>query len=144
MQHAWTRREFMVSASGTIAGLWGWRASERPAAPFKISLAQWSLHRALRAGQVDHLDFARIARRDFGIEAIEYVNTFFKTKANDSAYLAEMNRRAADEGVFQHLIMCDDEGRLGDPDEAARRTAVDNHRKWLDAARTLGCLTIRV
>ena len=115
-----------------------------PVAGFRISLAQWSLNRALRSGALNHLDFARVARRDFGIEAIEYVNTFFKDRASDTAYLAEMNRRAGDEGVYQHLIMCDGEGRLGDPDSGARSQAVENHRKWLDAARTLGCATIRV
>ncbi len=119
-------------------------ARQSAAPPFRISLAQWSFHKALFAKQMDHLDFARVARRDYGIEAIEYVNVFFKDKATDAAYLAEMNRRAKDEGVYQHLIMCDGEGALGDPDTAKRKLAVDNHRKWLDAAKTLGCATIRV
>jgi L-ribulose-5-phosphate 3-epimerase len=114
------------------------------AVPFRISLAQWSFHKALFAKEMDHLDFARVAKRDYGIEAIEYVNIFFKDKARDSTYLAEMNRRARDEGVYQHLIMCDGEGALGDPDETKRAQAVENHRKWLDAAATLGCATIRV
>ena len=116
----------------------------RVALPFTISLAQWSFHKALFAKEMDHLDFARVARRDFGIEAIEYVNVFFKDRATDAGYLAAMNQRAADEGVYQHLIMCDGEGALGDPDNIKRTQAVDNHRKWLDAARTLGCATIRV
>lgn len=112
--------------------------------PFRISLAQWSFHKALYAKQMDHLDFARVAKRDYGIEAIEYVNSFFKDKATNAAYLADMNTRAKDEGVYQHLIMIDGEGALGDPDDAKRAQAVDNHRKWLDAAKTLGCATIRV
>lgn len=112
--------------------------------PFKISLAQWSLHRALHDKQIDHLDFARIARERYDIGAIEYVNTFFFDKAKDQSYLAEMNKRAADYDVVQHLIMCDAEGRLGDPDDAKRTQAVENHYKWIDAARQLGCITIRV
>lgn len=115
-----------------------------PPPPFRISLAQWSLHRTLRSGKLDHLDFAKTARQDFGLEAIEYVNSFFKDRAQDAAYLAEMNTRAKDHGVYQHLIMCDGEGRLGDPDADTRRRAVENHRKWLDAAKTLGCVAIRV
>ncbi len=114
------------------------------AVPFKISLAQWSFHKTLFARQMDHLDLARVARRDYGIEAIEYVNVFFKDKATDAAYLAQMNTRARDEGVYQHLIMVDGEGALGDPGSAKRTLAVENHRKWLDAAKTLGCATIRV
>ncbi|MGE0551927.1 MAG: sugar phosphate isomerase/epimerase family protein [Gemmatimonadales bacterium] len=120
------------------------RPAEPPAQRYQISLAQWSFHRTLRSGAIDHLDFARVARRDFGVGAIEYVNTFFKDRATDAAYLREMNRRADGEGVYQHLIMCDGEGRLGDPDPAARARAVENHQRWLDAAKTLRCATIRV
>jgi L-ribulose-5-phosphate 3-epimerase len=135
----------MLAAPGVRALAQVKKSSGSSAAPlYKISLAQWSLHRALEAKEVDHLDFARIARKEFGIEAVEYVNSFFKDRAKDAAYLAEMNRRASDEGVYQHLIMCDGEGRLGDPDPAKRTEAVENHFKWVDAARTLGCATIRV
>jgi sugar phosphate isomerase/epimerase len=135
------RRVFVAAAATTLlARSEPWLGDP----PFRISLAQWSLHRALFAKELDHLDFARTARRDFGIEAIEYVNVFFKDRATDSGYLTEMNRRAQGEGVVQHLIMCDGEGRLGDPDEGKRLQAVENHRKWLAAAKTLGCATIRV
>lgn len=148
-----SRREFLAASGGALAGITvaggpgpaPLAAAAVPQAPlFQISLAQWSLHRALGAGELGHLDFARVAREDFGITAIEYVNSFFKDKATDAAYLAEMNRRAADHGVHQHLIMCDGEGRLGDPDGAARTTAIRNHHRWADAARSLGCATIRV
>ena len=146
MTHEWSRRDFLQTTVGAVALTPFSRvlAAAQPAPLFKISLAQWSLHRTLRAKEIDHLDFARVAKRDFGIEAIEYVNSFFKDKARDAAYLAEMNKRAADEGVTQYLIMCDGEGRLGDPDTALRATAVENHRKWLEAAKVLGCVTIRV
>ena len=135
-----TRREFLagaaLAATQTMALPMFVDAQVDP--PFKISLAQWSLHKALHEGRkLDHLDFAKVARTEFGIDAIEYVNTFFKDKATDAAYLAEMNRRATDHGVYQHLIMCDGEGGLGDPDAAQRTQAVENHYKWVDAAKTL-------
>lgn len=146
MRTGWTRREFIATGTTALAGLSLGAAcpaaSSRP--PFRISLAQWSLHRALQSGELDHLDFAKVTREEFGIDAIEYVNTFFKDKAKDAAFLAEMNRRAADNGVVQHLIMCDGEGRLGDPDDTARSQAVENHYKWVEAAKTLGCTIIRV
>ena len=44
---------------------------------FGISLAQWSLHKALYDGELDNLDFPRVARREYGIDAVEYVNSFF-------------------------------------------------------------------
>ncbi len=150
MSADWSRRQFLTASVAALAVppwsrvLMGAPPPQAAAPLFRISLAQWSLHRELRANRLDHLDFARTAKRDFGIEAIEYVNSFFKDKAQDAAYLKEMNTRAAGEGVTQWLIMCDGEGRLGDPDPARRAQAVENHRKWLEAAKTLGCVTIRV
>ncbi len=114
---------------------------------FKISLAQWSLNKRFfkkpGAEPLDHLDFAKTART-LGFDGIEYVNQMFMDKAADESYLAEMKKRAADEGVRSLLIMCDREGSLGDPDDAKRRQTVENHLKWLDAARFLGCHSIRV
>ncbi len=112
--------------------------------PFKISLAEWSLHRAIRGGEINNLDFPRITREEFGIEAVEYVSGFFKDKARDSAYLADLNTRCADNGVRSLLIMVDGEGALGDADNAQGTEAVENHRQWLEAAQTLGCHAIRV
>lgn len=111
---------------------------------FKISLAQWSLHRALFGKKLDNLDFAKTAKQDFGIEAVEYVNQFFKDKAKDTAYLGEMKKRADDLGVRSVLIMCDGEGALGDADEGKRKQAVENHYKWVEAAKFLGGHSIRV
>lgn len=145
-----TRREMLLASAGVVLAPAAARAVSRPGGtqrtppPFRISLAQWSLHRTIRSGSLDHLDFAKVTREAYGLEAVEYVNSFFKDRAQDAAYLAAMNTRAKDHGVYQHLIMCDGEGRLGDPDAAKRRAAVENHRKWLDAAKTLGCVSIRV
>jgi sugar phosphate isomerase/epimerase len=110
---------------------------------FPISLAQWSLHQALFAKELDNLDFPARARQ-FGIEGVEYVNSFWKDKATDAAYVAELKKRCASEGVTSVLIMCDGEGALGDPQEAARKQAVGNHHKWVAAAAALGCRAIRV
>jgi len=114
--------------------------------PFKISLAQWSWHRRLRGQQepkLDNLDFAKEAK-ELGIKAVEYVNQFFKDKAKDTKYLAEMKKRAKDNGVKSLLIMCDGEGNLGDPDAKRRTQAIENHYKWVEAAKFLGCHSIRV
>ncbi len=111
---------------------------------FRISLAQWSLHKALGAGKLDNLDFPRVAAEDFGIRAVEYVNSFFKDKARDQGYLLTLKDRCESAGVRSLLIMCDGEGRLGDPDDAARTLAVENHYRWVEAARVLGCHSIRV
>lgn len=111
---------------------------------YDISLAQWSLHRAYFAEEIDPLDFPTMARERFGVSGVEYVNQFYQGRAEDSAYLAQLKRRADDAGVRSVLIMCDNEGMLGDPDAARRTQAVENHYKWVDAARYLGCHSIRV
>ncbi len=109
----------------------------------RISLAQWSHHKEFFAGVLKPIDFARIAR-GYGIEAIEYVNQFFPDKAKDKTYLDELNLRANDLGIDQHLIMIDNEGELAALNEAARKKAVENHFKWVEAAKYLGCRSIRV
>ena len=111
---------------------------------FKISLAEWSLHRTLQSKEIDHLDFYSVAKKEFDISAVEYVNTFFFNKAKDATYLKEMKTRADDLSVKSLLIMCDNEGNLGDPDDSKRKTAVENHYKWAEAAKFLECHSIRV
>src|SRR6516162_4495209 len=111
---------------------------------FKISLAEWSLHNALFAKKIENLDFPKIAREEYGIEGVEFVNQFFKDKAHDTAYLQDLKSRASDVGVTCVLIMIDDEGDLSAEDQAARDRAVTKHKKWVDAAAALGCHAIRI
>jgi len=124
-------------------GLEGVLAADAKAPLFKISLAEWSLHKAIGAGKLDNLDFPAYTKK-CGIDAVEYVNQFFKDKARDEKYLTELKKRCSDEGVTSVLIMCDGEGNLGDPDDAKRTEAVENHHKWVDAAKFLGCHSVRV
>lgn len=147
---SFNRRSFLTTTAAAAAAL-----GFRPAAPqprtsgradeplFKISLAEWSLNRAIFSEKMDHLEFPAFAR-DLGIDAVEYVNQFFMDKATDQAYLQEMKQRADDAGVRSLLIMCDREGALGHPDESERTQAVENHKKWVDAANFLGCHSVRV
>ena len=138
------RRDFLVAACASFPALA--ESPKRKKKLFNISLAQWSLNQRFfkrEQPHLDNLDFAKVAR-GFGIDAIEYVNQMFFDKAKDEKYLAEMKKRATGENVKSLLIMCDREGRLGDPDKARRRKAVENHFKWADAAKFLGCHSIRV
>ena len=111
---------------------------------FDISLAQWSLNKDLFGGKLDNLDFAATTKKEFGINAVEYVNQFFADKANDLSYLKDMKQRADDNGVKSLLIMVDNEGYLGALEDAERTKAVENHYKWIEAAKFLGCHSIRV
>jgi sugar phosphate isomerase/epimerase len=142
-----TRRRFLRTsalAASAFACAPLLHAAAEKAAPYKISLAEWSLHKSLFGKKLDHLDFAKTAKEEFGIEAVEYVNQFFKDKATDEAYLLELKKRGDDHGVTGLLIMCDGEGNLGDSDTNKRQQAVENHHKWVAAAKALGCHSIRV
>lgn len=139
-----TRSAQFAAAAGIAPALAGRaRADHHEGPPFRISLAQWSLNRSLFGGDLDNLEFAETAA-GWGIDAVEYVNQFFFDKAEDRSYLRQMKQRAEDAGVKSLLIMCDNEGNLGDPDGNKRTEAVENHYKWVDAAKFLGCHSIRV
>jgi L-ribulose-5-phosphate 3-epimerase len=148
MSPDYNRRDFLsmsaIAAAAIASGAGMTRAAADDDPPFRISLAEWSLHRTIFGGTLDHLDFARTAKEEFGINAVEYVNQFFKDKARDQVYLTDMKNRCADLGVRSLLIMIDNEGHLGDPDEAKRLQAVENHKPWVEAAARLGCHSIRV
>ncbi len=119
-------------------------AAEEKQFDFKISLAEWSLHKALFSGQMTNLDFPEVARKQYDIDAVEYVNQFFKDKARDIPYLNELKQRCSDNGVTSVLIMVDQEGPLADKDDVLRNKAVENHYKWIEASKHLGGHAIRV
>ena len=142
------RRQFLQTTTVAAAAVatadlsFAYRAPEK--GRFAISLAEWSLHRALRKKEITNLDFPRLAKEQYGVTGLEYVNQFFKDKAKDTAYLTDLKSRAEGLGLKNVLIMIDGEGMLGAPDAATRTTAVENHKPWVDAAKFLGCHAIRV
>src|SRR5262245_3746414 len=141
-----SRRDLLASGAAlSVAAALPRLAPRAPATDplFHMSLAEWSYHRALQGGQMQHLDFPAKAR-EHGLEGCEYVNQFFKDKATDFKYLSELTRRCDDNGVKSLLIMCDGEGDLAGVDEGARRTAIANHFRWIAAGAFLGCHSIRV
>lgn len=106
-----------------------------------ISLAQWALVEEVRAGKWKTLDFPRIAREDFGLNGIEFVNTLFEVPTE--AYLSQLKQNAADHNVAMVLIMCDDEGDGCMDTRSGREQFARNHRKWVDIAHYLGCHAVR-
>lgn len=111
---------------------------------FKISLAQWSLHRSIETGELDALDFPRFTKERFGIDAVEYVNRCFGESADKPETWKELRKRCDDLGVRSLLIMIDKQGDIGHADNNERTAAVENHYKWVEFAKALGCHSIRV
>src|SRR4051794_7431639 len=144
-----TRREFLKSTAMAFVGsavlnnpTSVWAAESKPL--FKISLGEWAFHRALFGKTMKHFDVAKIVKEECGIDALEYSAQFFMDKAEDMDYLRELKKRAADSGVKAVLITVDSQGNIGDPEEKQRLKAVNNHHKWVEAAKFLGCHSIRV
>lgn len=139
-----TRRTFLQVAAAAAVTTPRMVLADSKSTIFKISLAQWSLHKAYFGKKIDPLKFAETAKKDYGIDGVEYVNQFYKDKKKDDGYLKDLKKVADDNGVTSVLIMCDGEGNLGDPDDKKRAAAVSNHVRWLEWAKHLGCHSIRV
>lgn len=147
------KRRTFIKQAGTYAGgialtsllpSFTFETEKKPKFDFNISLAQWSLHKALFAKTISTLDFPVIAKNKYGINAVEYVNQFFKDKATDISYLKDLKSRCDDNDVKSLIIMVDEEGALSSTSVTERDQAVENHYKWVDAAKYLNCHSIRV
>lgn len=147
MIHTTNRRDFLKAASGlALAGLTAPSlfAAQKKNPLYKVSCTEYSLHRMINEGELDHLEYAPFIKKTFGIDAVEYWSRPFGGRVSDEQYIAELRKRADDAGVKGLVILVDGEGHLGDPDEKKRRQAVENHFKWVDAGKQLGCHSIRV
>ena len=118
---------------------------------FKLSLAQWSLHQPIFAGELDPMDFAERAN-ELGFEGLEYVTSFYADRINKAddpkaemkLVLDSLKAKSEEYNMKNLLLMIDGEGDLASMDEEERNKAVENHKKWIDAANYLGCHSIRV
>ncbi len=154
------RRRFLTSSAALTTGAFFTgctddsttaEAAAETGPNFDISLAQWSNHVALKGGELDNLDWPAFTKENFDINALEWVNSFFAEKKGAMGlqpkggdYLKQMKQRCDDLGMKSVLVMCDGVGRLGDPDTAKRTQTVEGHYAWLEAAKFLGCHSIRV
>lgn len=117
----------------------------------KISLAQWSMNKSFFSGKKDAMDFA-IHASAMGFEGIEYVNQFYfdqlkngtTSSKNVSSLAKTLNSRAKDNNISNVLIMVDVEGNLADSSSAEIKTAIEQHKKWVELAAEIGCHSIRV
>lgn len=138
------RRQFLKNASAA-AGIAAVSPAALPLAAaqkkFRISLAEWSLHKAIFARMTTNLEFPRIAREQFGIEGLEFVNGLWEAPTQD--YIRQLKENMQKTGTKGVLIMCDGEGLMGHSNKVERLRAARNHHKWVDIAAELGCHSIR-
>jgi sugar phosphate isomerase/epimerase len=138
---AMQRREFLEgSLFSPILGKLGTARAAEPR--FRISLAEWSLHRAIQSRLMTNLDFPRVAREQFGIEGLEFVNQLWE--APTQSYVQRLKANLQKTGTRAVLVMCDGEGLMGHSDKAERMRASRNHWRWVDISAELGGHAIRV
>jgi len=149
MNNGISRRSFIeksafLGMTGFIAPVLdtGFKASATPRMIYDdISLAQWALVQEIRDGKWKTLDFPKVAREDFGLNGIEFVNTLFEVPHVN--YLNQLKKNADEHDVKMVLIMVDAEGDGCEPTKELRKQFVINHKKWIDIAHYLGCVAIR-
>lgn len=143
-----SRRKFIQTTAAGIGAVTLGGAlpafAQAPKRSFGISLAFWSLHRTVgrKEGQTPAVDVPRIAKNEYGIDAIELVNHMLAS--DEKPYLDEFAKTAAAENVKILLIMVDGQGDVGSRSENIRKRCVDNHKKWIDIAADFGCHSIRM
>jgi len=117
---------------------------------FQLSLAQWSLNKAIREGNMDPKDFAKKAA-ELGFKGLEYVNHLYNSEfagssnilSSISSLVSTLNTNAKDNGVENLIMMVDEQQDLAVRDRAARKQGIEDHKKWIDMANGLGCHTVR-
>ena len=117
---------------------------------FRLSLAQWSLHKAIEDGKLNPYDFAAKAS-DLGFEGVEYVSQLYtdvmKSKNKPAAlknFIATSNAKAKEHDIENVLIMIDEEGDLAVSNKLERTTAINNHKAWIETAAAMDCHSIRI
>ena len=117
---------------------------------FKLSLAQWSLNKGIYSGDFDPYNFAKTAK-ELGFSGLEYVNQLYSDVMDSrnkhqaiKKFIKKNNDEAERNSIQNLLIMIDGEGDLATSNVRKRSAAIENHKKWIDAASQMGCHSVRV
>jgi L-ribulose-5-phosphate 3-epimerase len=110
----------------------------------KISLQQYSFNGMFKRGELDPLDYPKLAVEKCGISALEYYNGFIMEKVNDTAWFADLKKRCDDLGVENQLMLLKNDRALDDADAAIRKGAATDYQPWLENCKALGCHSVRV
>ena len=147
------RKEFIKLASTGALGIssLGYLSCEsQKEIFFKLSLAQWSLNKAIRGGEMSPYLFAEKSK-NLGFTGLEYVNQLYDDvmKSEDKSssiknFILKNNQLASDNGMDNVLIMIDEEGDLAGEDEEQRLKSIDNHKLWIDTAAEMNCTSVRL
>ncbi|MEM1295662.1 MAG: sugar phosphate isomerase/epimerase family protein [Verrucomicrobiota bacterium] len=142
------RRQFLGASAGIIPAFSHkpslFAGNIDPEGRFQFGIQEYTFHRWLKSGKLDHLDYPALAKDKLGITHIEYWNRPFNGKHTETAYVGELAKRTSGEGMKNVLILVDAKHQLDAADAEQRQLAVDEHKGWVDCAEQLGCDAIRV
>jgi len=143
-----TRKKFLrqISVGGiTSVGLFSQMGySHKKKDRFYIGIQEYTFHRWLNSGKLDHLDYPALVKKELGISHVEYWNRPFGGKHTDKKYVGELVKRTRGEGIKNVLILVDEKHELDHASKSERDKSVELHKSWIDCANQLGCDAIRV
>ena len=117
----------------------------------KISLQCYSFASSLFTKKMNIIDFPKIVREDFNIDAAEYWNRPMVEKRRDSNFIRELNKRTNDYGLENTFMLVDlinfqtgESKSLCSRDKIERNFAIEEHKEWIEFSKAIGCKGIRV
>ncbi|MGK0185904.1 MAG: L-ribulose-5-phosphate 3-epimerase [Verrucomicrobiales bacterium] len=144
------RRQFLRNSSAALAAATfpiGYSHADDEGPRFRLSLGQWTFHRAFRGApgvaKRDPLEFPTMAG-ELGFAGVDYSGILLGDDHANPKKIAELNRRAKDAGVHNLLILVDLHDALGAKDAVKRTANVQKYIPWLESAAALGCTGVRV
>ena len=118
----------------------------------KISLQCFSFASEFYTGKFDLSNFSKIIRETYNLDGAEYWSIPFMGKEKNSSFLSELKQKSNDYGVKNTIILVDlldmetmkQGNSLASVNKKERNQAVEDHKPWIDAAKSIGCDSIRI
>ncbi|MBL9212494.1 MAG: TIM barrel protein [Opitutaceae bacterium] len=137
-----TRRDFLLSSAFAVARLTA--ADQRPPGDVGVNFSSFARQtRATAADQrIDPFELPRLLRDELDVRVIDLVHTTLDTR--EPRILERFRARAEAAGCVITNLKVNDHHLPFDGDEpAARRRALDEYKRWIDAAALLGTRWLR-
>ena len=118
----------------------------------KISLQCFSFASEFYKGNFNLSNFSKIVRETYNLDGAEFWSIPFMGKEKNSNFLNELRQKSNDYGVKNTIILVDlldmqtmkQGNSLASIDKKERNQAIEDHKPWIDAAKSIGCDSIRI
>ena len=118
----------------------------------KISLQCFSFASEFYKGNFDLSNFSKIVRETYNLDGAEFWSIPFIGKEKNSSFLNELRQKSNDYGIKNTIILVDlldmqtmkQGNSLASIDKKERNQAIEDHKPWIDAAKSIECDSIRI